>query len=521
MIQPPKNTIMIRDYVESIYRHRGKLLLYNLAIILLTIGVILIWPREYRSEAKLWIKIGRENSRLDPTASTGETISIQENDREDEIKSVIDIMGSRGVVEGTVDLLGPKVVLGDEPLPGNDEVPKKNPLVNAFKSTFGSLLKVVKQIDPISDREEAVQEIIEHLEVGAERKSNVVGIKYDTKSPELAQAIVKSMIDQYKLTHARIHTMEGSRKFFGEQLEQLKSRVEEKSEALRQSKDKLGLASVEGHRSMLESQMESVGAAHLEVTRRLAESTARGEELKAQLKSHPEQIMSLERLVPNTGRDLIREQLYALQVQRMQLESTMNKGNPRLEAIKKQEVQARKSLASQTTKDRKEVTRSINSVHQDLSLELAQVESTKRGLQAMLDSLKDQHKEVLTDVSALNKSDVQIRQRERDVELAVSNYMGYAENMEDARVDEELNDGAFSNISIAQPATLEEKPISPSKLIVGILGLAAMAFGSLAMIAGALIANNSVNRQSDVAELIDTPVIVSIPNKRQFRQVLN
>ena len=137
------------------YRNRGKLLLYNLAIILLTIGVILVWPREYRSEAKLWIKIGRENSRLDPTASTGETISIQETDREDEIKSVIDIMGSRGVVEGTVDVLGPEVVLGDEPLPGSDEEPKKNVLVDAFKSTFGSLLKTVKQIDPISSRRTA------------------------------------------------------------------------------------------------------------------------------------------------------------------------------------------------------------------------------------------------------------------------------------------------------------------------------------------------------------------------------
>ena len=241
MLQTPQNTIKIRDYVESVYRNRGKLLLYNLAIILLTIGVILVWPREYRSEAKLWIKIGRENSRLDPTATTGETISIQETDREDEIKSVIDIMGSRGVIEGTVDLLTPEVILGDEPLPGSEEEPKKNVLKDLFKSTFGSLIKAVKQIDPISDREEAVQEIIEHMYVDAERKSNVVSVIYDTESPELARAVVESMIDQYKATHARIHTTEGSLSFFGDQLVQLKQRVKDASEALRISKDKLGL----------------------------------------------------------------------------------------------------------------------------------------------------------------------------------------------------------------------------------------------------------------------------------------
>ncbi|MDA8564262.1 hypothetical protein N9L06_07415 [Mariniblastus sp.] len=521
MIQTPENTIKIRDYVESVYRNRGKLLLYNLAIILLTVGVILVWPREYRSEAKLWMKIGRENSRLDPTASTGETISIQENDREDEIKSVIDIMGSRGVAEGTVDLLGPEVVLGDEPLPGSDEEEKKNVLADAFKSTFGSLLKMVKQIDPISDREEAVQEIIEHMQVFAERKSNVVSVVYDTDSPELAQAVVESMIDQFKATHARIHMTEGSLGFFEDQLKQLKVRVNNTSDKLRISKDKLGLASIEGHRTMLESQMESVRDSRLSVERRLAEATASANELKTQLDSHPAQMVSSERMVPNTGRDSIRDQLYSLEVERMELESMFSENNPKLLAIKKQEAAARRTLAKQTTKARKEMTRSVNSVHQDLALQLSQAESVKRGLQAMLESLKKQDVEVLAEISALNRSSVEIQQQERDVELAVTNYMGYAENLEDARVDEALSKNAFSNVSIAQPATLEEKPITPSKLVVGLLGLASMLFGSLAIIAGALLMNNSVHRQSDVSNLVDAPVIVSIPDKREFRHVMN
>ena len=481
----------------------------------------MVWPREYRSEAKLWIKIGRENSRLDPTATTGETISIQETDREDEIKSVIDIMGSRGVIEGTVDLLTPEVILGDEPLPGSEEEPKKNVLKDLFKSTFGSLIKAVKQIDPISDREEAVQEIIEHMYVDAERKSNVVSVIYDTESPELARAVVESMIDQYKATHARIHTTEGSLSFFGDQLVQLKQRVKDASEALRISKDKLGLASIEGHRTMLEAQMQSVREARLEVTRKLAEATASSTELQAQLDSHPAQMVSSERTVPNTGRDAIREQLYTLEVQRMELESMFNDNNPKLRAIKQQEADARRTLASQTTKARKEMTRSINTVHQDLALELSQAQSVKQGLQAMLDSLKEQDVEAVTEINALNEAGVEIQQLERDVELAVTNYMGYAENLEDARVDEALSKNAFSNISIAQPATLEEKPISPSKLVVGLLGIGAMLFGSLVIIAGALITNTSVNRQSDASAVIDAPVIVSIPNKREFRHVLS
>jgi uncharacterized protein involved in exopolysaccharide biosynthesis len=186
-------------------------------------------------------------------------------------------------------------VLGDEPLPGGDDEAPKNAFVEMAKGAVGSVTGLVKQIDPISDREEAVQEIVKHMFVGAERKSNVISVGYDTKSPELAQAVVKSLIDQYKATHARIHTTEGSRTFFGDQLDQLKERVSTVSESLRESKDALGLASIDGHRSMLESQIESVGAARLEVTRRLSELTAQAEELKRQLETQPAQTLSRER----------------------------------------------------------------------------------------------------------------------------------------------------------------------------------------------------------------------------------
>ena len=68
--------VQIEEYVEWIFLNKNKLILYNLILLLLTVGVILFWPRQYRSEAKIWIKLGRENSHLDPTAATGETISI-------------------------------------------------------------------------------------------------------------------------------------------------------------------------------------------------------------------------------------------------------------------------------------------------------------------------------------------------------------------------------------------------------------------------------------------------------------
>jgi hypothetical protein len=56
--------------------------------------------------------------------------------------------------------------------------------------------------------------------------------------------------------------------------------------------------------------------------------------------------------------------------------------------------------------------------------------------------------------------------------------MQYSENMEEARIDKELENDRISNISIVQPATLAEKPVSPSKVFVALATMMMAAAGT-------------------------------------------
>lgn len=518
MIRPADNSFKIRDYVESLFRHKKKILLYNLLVMLAVASVIMLWPRKYRSEAKIWIKIGRENSRLDPTAATGETISIQETDREDEIKSVLDVVASRGVVTSVVETLTPEVVLGDAPLPGQD-AEQLHPIITSLKESLGTVIDTIKQIDPISDKEEAIQEIIENVAVSSERKSNVVSIDYDSDSPELAQAVVKSLIDNYTLRHAEIFVTKGSKNFFEEQKASLKEDVASRAEQLKDFKDKIGLASIAGHRSMLEDQMNAAQRQKMDTIRELEGAKARINTINELLAQQPKNIRSEEKSVPNTGRDLVRAQLYELQVQRMELEARL-KDHPRIDAIKKQEAQARRELAKRDGQNRMEITSAINKVHQELLLDLGEAKASASGLQAVLTALRDQESTIATRIKELNSADIQIEQLQRDLDLAINNYSKYSDSLEDARIGEALDQQAFSNISVAQSPTLEEKPISPSKGILILLGLAAMFLGTIAIAVGLQAIDNSARRSQQVSEAIGAPVLVSIPDARRFRHVL-
>ena len=521
MIRPAEYPFkaQIQEYVEWIFRNKYKLFLLNLILLVLTVGVILFWPRQYRSEAKIWIKIGRENSHLDPTAATGETISIQETDREDEIKSVLDILASRGVVADVVDEIGPQVVLGSEPLPGEEAIESNN-VAKTLKGLVGGAIGVLKSIDPVSDREEAVQKILDSVVVRAEQKSNVVSIVYDTKNPKLAQAVVNELVEQYTKAHGRIHSTAGSRPFFEEQLKNLSGLVADTSEALRAEKDRIGLASIDGQRMMLENQMMQAQAAKMNQIRNIAQSEASITKLKKMIEDEPDSIKTLERAVPNTGRDMIRDQLFGLQVRRMELEAKLEEDHPLLEAIRQQEADAERELKNTAEENRTEVTRSINDVRQQLLLSLATAESRLVGQRASLDAIEKQEFAIANEITMLNKDDIEIKRLETEVELAATNYRNYAVSLEDARMSEALEQSAFSNISVAMPATLVEDPVSPSKVLVAALGLFGMIVGSIMIVVSSKILSGPALLPEEVSEAAEAPVLVEVPDHPKYSEVL-
>ena len=100
------------DVFQSLFRHRRKSALFFAAVVAGTVLVTLLWPKEYRSTGKLFVRLGRENATLDATATLGENpIVAVPPSRENEINSVVEILQSRALLEKVVDALGPAFVL--------------------------------------------------------------------------------------------------------------------------------------------------------------------------------------------------------------------------------------------------------------------------------------------------------------------------------------------------------------------------------------------------------------------------
>lgn len=107
----------LRDLAEILFRHKKKSMSCFALFLLATVAAILIWPRTYKSEAKLFVRVGRETVSLDPTATIGQTQTVQRS-QETDINTALDILGSHMIAEKVVAQLGEQKILnplGKEP----------------------------------------------------------------------------------------------------------------------------------------------------------------------------------------------------------------------------------------------------------------------------------------------------------------------------------------------------------------------------------------------------------------------
>lgn len=509
-----------QDFAQSLFRHMKKAALLALIILSLAALVLVFAPRTYRSEAMLYLQIGRESVRLDPTATTGERISVQQIDRSQEVTSVIDVLYSRGILEKLVDNLGPEVVLAKR-WPGEEESSGflQTKIDSVIDHTITPLIQMVKSIDPISPREEAIVKLSKNLNVYAERDSSLITVRYDTKFPELAQLVMHNLIDIYRSEHLRLHRTSGSKEFFAEQHAMLENKLNDAVDELQSAKNQLNIVSIELRRETLEERLGKIELASYANLETLASLQAEVADLSDQVAAIPRRIVSEDITVPNTGTDALREKLYELQVLQMDQEARFNSDHPALQNTRKQVQQAQDILAVET-RARQETTNDMNPNHQALALSLATAESKLAAAEAGKKALQSQRNTILEDLKSLNSHELEIDELSRQVQIAREKYFRYAENLEQARIDEELNKQRISDVIVAQEATLVEKPVSPNKLIVIALSAVLTVASVIALVCFCELFGNRIYTEDQLRRAVPLPVLGVVPKDRKLASAL-
>jgi len=482
-----------------------------------TLAVLLL-PETYRSEAKLMIRIGRESVTLDPTATTGQVISVG-SVRDSEINSEIEILKNRELTKKVVDAVGAELILNKSSggysrgnlTPLEEKLQEFKKLVQKKKRDINKFLIEMGLLKPLGDEEEAIIEFTDHFAVERQKDSSILILSYQAPDAQVSRKILSTLIDFFLEKHIVAHRSMGSYEFFGKQSDQIRSQVADVEEELRKLKRKSGVASLEDQRRIVMTRIGSLQQESEATQSSLAISQARVQQLKGNLAGMSPTLVTQEtRGTNNQAADLMRARLYELQLREQELLSKYTPTSMPVKEVRRQIEEANALLAKEEP-TRTQVTTGINTAYQELNLDLIKENANLSSLEAKAKVITNHLNAARAELNELNNTEVKMGNFQRELSLLDAKYRKYTENLEQARIDQALMNNKISNVSVVQSATVSPVPIKPPKLLFFALGLFLGIFGGIALGFLSEYQDHSLKKPQDVEEKLSLPVLASVP----------
>ena len=487
------------------WRNKGKMLLAFVLVVAGGLAWLATAEREYQSEAKMYVRPGRESVTVDPIVTNGQAVTMADA-RESEINGIAEMLQSRALLERVVDQLSPEAILEKEPgskSMGDYLAPLDSMNLNPAKV--------------YSLRDKAIRRMSKNLKILTSKKSSIVTLSYEARDPALAKKALDDLLKIAQEEHARVNQTRGSQPFYETQKGKLKEQVTGLEEQLRKLKNESGLSSFEKQR-----ELHLIHVATLEGELAKAQYGLKAAEGEA---AHRRQMLiSLQPLVETSQitdqqsdpKSDMRKKLYDLQLKEADLASKLTDTSPLLLQVRGQIAAAKRVVDEEdrTTQKTMASNPAFGAMQQALQDRDAQVVSLK----ATVTDLTTKIAEGKSRLESLNDKEVEIARLQRELDLASINYKKYAENSELARINDAVEAAKISSINLLQPPSFSETPVSPD-LKVGIP--AAVLAGLLASIGIALLAERrrftSFNRRETVPEEEDETESEPVPPPRPRR----
>jgi uncharacterized protein involved in exopolysaccharide biosynthesis len=419
-----------------------------LAVEVLALAYLSTAERIYQSEAKMFIRPGRESVTVDPIVANGQVVTMADA-RESEINGIAEMLHSRALLERVVEEVTAEAIL--EKAPGSKSI-----------GDYLSPLDAVN-LNPAkvySTRDKAIKKMAKNLKILTSKKSSIVTISYETRDPALAKLTLDSLLKIAQDEHARVNQIRGSQPFYESQKAKLKEQVTDFEERLRKLKNESGLSSFEKQREL---HLDHVGALEAEFAR--SEYTLRAAEGEAaHRRKMLAEIMPLVETSQITDQPIdpksdMRKRLYELQLKEADLASKLNDSSPLLIQVRGQIASAKRVVDDEDQQTQR--TMASNPAYAAMQQALQDRDALVVSLQATVADLTAKIAAGKARLESLNDKEVEIARLQRELDLATVNYKKYAENTELARINDEVEAAKISSINLLQPPSLSETPISP------------------------------------------------------------
>jgi len=509
--------LTLTQIISAILRHKMKVLMVFMLVMVMVVAMFVIWPRQFASEGRIYVQRGGNTSGISPIAANS-GVTVQDS-HESEIRSVVEIIKFRAVVAAVVDEVGVEPIL---------ESPFDNLLPSLSIPDFlkGGNRKSIEGISPkefkrLKRREAAIETLFKNMTVYCEKQTSVISVYVKASSPQLAQRLVQRIFDQTQRIYNNSHTTKGSTIFFEKQVVLAEDRYQEALKQQETFRNENGFLSIGEARATLEKIVSELEQNMINAEIELEASSMKVTQLRSTLTSTQKRIPMATTGVERKSFEDAQSDLFRAEDELAQSIAQLSLNHPRVQQSKKR-VELMRARAKTLQNDRVESKMQANPVHETLNIELARALADQASSKARLVALRDTYAVQNKRKREMNANEVNAMKLDDRINTAHLEWELFKDKGIEAMAKKELDDSKLSSIVIVQDPSLMVKPISPKAsmflplgALMGILtGLAVALFFERNHLSASL-------NEGEVEQILEMPVLVTLPRVYSSRNMVN
>jgi succinoglycan biosynthesis transport protein ExoP len=497
--EPESSNFNLRNILFALFKWKRTILGLTLVGIVVAASVYFFYPTVYESDARLLVRYVLERSGYDPVDSVTGTSPKGGNGTGLTIDAVIaaeiSILTSWDLSVQVAEALGPNRVLPDA----------KAPTVVGAAAAINSGLSTTTS-----------------------KGSNIIGVAYTNKKPEVANLVLSELVTRYFTKHLEVHRSAGAFDFVSQQADQIRARLNQTEDALKALKAKAGVISLPDSMATLNAQSSRLDDQLRAAENDLAEQQAKVKQIergglpvdlndtsntKDQVKDNPKDNAALPAPQQASTKDIGDYQALVTNLTKLretQLEMSA-KYTPENVLVKMNQAHINDLENQKRDFEKKFPELALTGARGSGQLDLRVERARLAGMKSKLDDLRRQRIELQDRMKQLADFGPQITSLERNKELEEQNYKYYSGTLQKARVDEALDPSKMPNISaIQRPSPPGRVTTTRDRIALGFAG-GGLALGIGLALLFEMVFNHNYKRRSEVELQLRSPVMLSIP----------
>jgi uncharacterized protein involved in exopolysaccharide biosynthesis len=473
----------LRDIVSVPFRQRWPMLA-AFAFVIVFVALSGLWVPKYEAQMKILVRRQRSDAVVTSSANAPPQY-IGDQVSEEDLNSEVELLNSQDLLR--------KVVLATG-LSGN----------SAAKAGHEDEVAIAT----------AVRKLGKDLKIEPLRKSNVISVRYQAKSPELAEQVLKALAATYTEKHLEVHRSSGEYKFFDQQTAQYQQGLNKAQTKLTDFSKGTGVVSAEQERDSALRQATDFDATARQAQTTALETDQRVRVLQSQLQSMQPRVTTVVRTSDNPQLlQQLKSTLLNLELKKTELLTKYEPTYRLVLEVNQQIADANSAISAEESKPIREESSDKDPNYEWVRAELTKAQADLSGLKARAASAEAVAAQYHQAAQRLDQNRLVQQDLLRAAKTQEDNYLLYAHKREEARISDALDERGILNVALAEepiiPALPNRSPFSVAFLTLLLAGTFSL---STAFVLDFM--DPSFRAPDELASFLGVPVLAALPKGR-------